>query len=141
MSILDQYSNEPLPPQHHVVAVSSDAFRYTNVNQAQWFFDRINMAFGSTTPNVRMEGTTIRWFGYYWLNLGDWLYQGMTPVTDEVMRASYLRPVGNDWPPDPGLDWVPGDPVPGEDTPAEPEVPEEPAEPDQPDGGSGLGGA
>lgn len=95
------YSDEPDPPVYFQAVEAADCVKYTNVSQAKWFMDRINAAFGGqATTNVRMaeDGTSIRWFGYYWLRLGDWLYRGNTAVTDEVLRASGLRPIVAQWP-------------------------------------------
>lgn len=92
------YSNEPDPPDYYQVVDTADCVRYTDVGQAQWFMDRIQYAYGSTQTNVRLDDTTIKWFGYYKLQLGDWLYKGTTPITDEVLRASALRPVASTWP-------------------------------------------
>ncbi|SFO82204.1 hypothetical protein SAMN05421810_10171 [Amycolatopsis arida] len=97
------YSDEPDPPVYYQAVDAADCVRYTDVSQAKWFRDRINFAFGGQrSTNVRMDadGTTIRWFGYYVLRLGDWLYRGNTPITDEVLRASGLRPVTTSWPED-----------------------------------------
>ncbi|OXM53779.1 hypothetical protein CFP71_21445 [Amycolatopsis thailandensis] len=98
------YSDEPDPPVYYQAVEATDCVRYTDVSQAKWFQDRINYAFGGqSSTNVRMadDGTTIRWFGYYWLRLGDWLYKGNTAITDEVLRASGLRPILTTWPEDP----------------------------------------
>lgn len=103
------FSDEPDPPTYYYAVEAADCVRYTDVAQAKWFMDRINHAFGGqASTNVRMaeDGTTIRWFGYYWLHLGDWLYKGNTAITDEVLRASGLRPSMAEWPaaPKPGGD-------------------------------------
>lgn len=92
------YSNEPDPPYYYQAVDTHDCVRYTDVAQAQWFMDRIQFAYGSTKTNVRLDGTTIRWFGYYSMDVGDWLYNGTTPMTDEVLRASQLRPLDSAWP-------------------------------------------
>lgn len=93
------YSDESDPPVYYQVVDTRDCVRYSDSAQAPWFMDRIRFAYGGTSTNVRLDSDgTIRWFGYYWLHLGDWLYGGTTPVTDEVLRASHLRPVGVDWP-------------------------------------------
>lgn len=92
------YSNEPDPPEYYAVVETKDCVRYTDPTQSQWFMDRINYAYSGTATNVRMDGDTIRWFGYYRLDVGDWLWGGTTPITDEVLRASTLRPVPGTWP-------------------------------------------
>lgn len=94
---MGQYSDQPDPPVYHQVIETKDCVRYTDPRYAQWFVDRINFVYGDA--NVRVDEThTIRWFGYYALRVGDWLYSGTTPVTDEVLRASQLRPAGSVWP-------------------------------------------
>jgi hypothetical protein len=92
------YSPEPDPPVYFQVVDTRDCVRYTDVAQAQWIMDRINYAYGGTDTDVRLEGTTVRWFGYYRLDLGDWLYSGTTPMSDEVLRASQFRPVSDTFP-------------------------------------------
>jgi hypothetical protein len=96
------YSDQPDPPEWYQVVQTDDCVRYTDPSQAQWFFDRINFEYGSTTPNVRFDddGTTIRWFGFYVLHLGDWLWKGTYGMTDEQFRGSVLRPVLDTVPPD-----------------------------------------
>lgn len=93
------YSDAPDPPVYFQATDTSDCVRYTDPSQAQWFMDRINYAFGGTSANVRFDtdGVTIRWFGYYWLHLGDWLYHGDTAIPDDQMRASQIRPIVGDW--------------------------------------------
>lgn len=92
------YSPEPDPPVYFQVVDTRDCVQYTEPGQAAWFIDRINYAFGGTETDARLDGSTIRWFGYYHLDLGDWLYSGTTPMSDEVLRASQLRPVSNTFP-------------------------------------------
>lgn len=92
------YSNEPDPPVYYAVVDTRDCVRYTDAAQAQWFMDRIQYAFGGTDTNIRLDGTTIRWFGYYALPIGDWLYAGNIPMTDEVLKASAFRPTLETWP-------------------------------------------
>lgn len=91
-----QYSTEANPPNYYQVVNSHDCVQYTNVDQAQWFVDRINFAYGGT--DARLDGTVIRWFGNYTLNLTDWLYNGTTPMSDEVLRASQFRPLLDTFP-------------------------------------------
>lgn len=91
------YSNEPDPPTYHQVVDTHDCVRYTDVAQAQWFIDRVNWAYGGGT-DARLEDTTVRWFGYYQLALGDWLYNGTTAMSDQVLRASQFRPVLDTFP-------------------------------------------
>ena len=91
------YSNEPDPPVYYAVVDTKDCVRYTDPDQAQWFMDRIQYAYGGDT---RVEGTTIKWFGYYRLDIGDWLYGGTTPMSDEILKASQLRPNLEEWPPE-----------------------------------------
>ncbi|WP_027944024.1 hypothetical protein [Amycolatopsis taiwanensis] len=101
------YSDEPDPPIYYQAVESYDLVRYTDVSQARWFMDRINYAFGGQqATNVRMgeDGETIRWFGYYFLHLGEWLYKGNTACSDEVLRFSGLRPIMTEWPDDPPPD-------------------------------------
>lgn len=107
------YSQEPDPPVYYAVVNTADLVRYTDSAQAQWFIDRINYAYGGYTANVRIEpdGSTIRWFGYYFLGLGDWLWQGTSPMSDEVVRASALRPVPLDFPDDPSAPLPPAEGV------------------------------
>jgi hypothetical protein len=91
------YSTEPDPPTYATVADTHDCVRYTNVAQAQWFMDRINVAFAGSTTNARLDGTTVKWFGYYTLPLGNWLYAGTVSMTDEALRASSFRPITAVW--------------------------------------------
>lgn len=94
------YSDEPDPPTYFQVVETADCVRYTDLGQAQWFMDRINYAFGGqASTNVRLaeDGTTIRWFGYYQLRLGDWLYKGNTAIDDKTLRASALKPSLTQW--------------------------------------------
>lgn len=91
------FSNEPDPPSYFQVVDTHDCVRYTDIAQAQWFIDRVNFAYGGET-DARLDDDTIRWFGYYHLALGDWLYSGSIPMTDDVLRASQFRPVTTTFP-------------------------------------------
>jgi hypothetical protein len=91
------YSNAPDPPSFYQVVDTHDCVQYTDVDQAPWFIDRINYAFGGGT-DARLDGQTVRWFGYYELHIGDWLYNGVNPMTDEVLRASQFRPIADNFP-------------------------------------------
>lgn len=96
------FSNEPDPPVYFNVVDTRDCVQYTDVDQAPWFMDRIDNAFAGSTTNVRMDsdGTTILWFGYYRLALGDWLYAGNIAMSDEVLKASAFRPTVETWTPE-----------------------------------------
>lgn len=92
----------PQPPEYFRVVETTDIAHYTDVSQAPWFIQRIETAFGGPqSVNVRMDsdGTTILWFGYYYLRLGDWLWRGQVRVTDEILRYSTLRPHDEVFPP------------------------------------------
>lgn len=91
------YSDQPDPPVYYQVVDTRDCVRYTDVDQAQWFIDRINRAYGSDT-GARLDGEIVRWYGYYQLHVGDWLLNGTTPMSDAVLRASRLRPVTGTFP-------------------------------------------
>lgn len=89
------------PTETFQVVQTRDCVRYTDPDQFEWFWSRINRAFG-TDCNVRFDpdGTTIRWFGAYSLPLGSWLVGGQTSLTDAQLRNqqwNMLRPVP-DWP-------------------------------------------
>ena len=85
-------------PEIVAVVQSNDAAHYTSVDQAEWFFDRLARAFGSfVNPRRDEDGGTIRWFENYTLPLGWWLIGGMTPLSDDALRTSLLRPLP-DWP-------------------------------------------
>lgn len=91
----------PQPPEYYRVVETTDLAHYTDPAQAQWFMDRVNTAYsGQASTNVRMDpdGTTIRWFGYYYIELGDWLWQGKVRITDEVLPYSTLRPIDTAFP-------------------------------------------
>jgi hypothetical protein len=94
------YSDEPDPPDYFAVVDTRDCVRYTDVSQAQWFIDRINAAFAGNETEARLDGTTVKWFGYYNLPLGDWLYGGQVSMSDEVLKASAFRPTFDTWPPE-----------------------------------------
>lgn len=89
---MGQYSSEPDPPNSYQIVDTHDCVQYTNTSQAPWFCDRINFAYGGDT-DARLEGGVVKWFGNYRLNVGDWLYNGTTPMSDEVLRGSQFRPV------------------------------------------------
>lgn len=94
------FSDQPDPPVYVNAVDTYDVVRYTDVSQAQWFMDRINFAYGGqATTNVRFDadGTTILWFGVYFLHLGDWLLKGDSPITDDALRTSPVRPLAGDW--------------------------------------------
>ncbi len=94
------FSDHPDPPEYYQAVQTYDVVRYTAVSEAPWFFDRIQFAYGSTNANVRFDtdGTSIRWFSSLVLRLGDWLYQGKTPITDAQLRTGALRPITETFP-------------------------------------------
>lgn len=114
------YSDHPDPRVYYQVVDTKDCVRYTDPAEAPWFRDRINWAYSGTPTNVRMEGDTIRWFGGYYLHIGDWLYAGTTPVSDYTVRNSSLRPILQSWPDDPSA--PPEEEPPPEEPASEPGV-------------------
>lgn len=103
------FSNAPDPETYYQVAQTRDIVKYNDVSEAQWFRDRLAYAYGGYAyVNVRMDadGTTILWFGGYRLPLGSWLYAGTTPMTDEQVYFSTLRPTDRMFPDVPPPDWL-----------------------------------
>lgn len=84
------------PPVVHCTAMRQ-LVRYTDPEQFNFFRDWINWC-QNNNCNVRFDpdGTTIRWFGAYVLRIGDFLLDGITPITEDDVLF-FLTPLPQ-WP-------------------------------------------
>lgn len=94
----------PMPLVRHAVQPHR-LVQYTNVNQFDFFVQWINWCEGQSQQrngaNVRLDeedGTTIRWYGFYYLPLGGYLVEGRTAITEQQLRGQ-MFPVAQ-WPDD-----------------------------------------